>query len=553
MKNNPVTSIKKRTLAFSIVLTIALVLVNYFISKSRREERKTQLVLELIQADGILSGELYRLFNGLEDDFQFFEAQIKNILSKKKPKKDITTLISFLNTHPDYFKVRLTTVDGKEIFKLVQKPDHTHHEESKSYYNLLNQPFFNELKEVGHKNFFFSSIEPNIINGVVEMPIRPTVRVSRRLYLDSKQEAVLIINIDGKRILNLFKELSLTPLNGEKILLDHQSFQVATTPLRDEAFYATNKVRIENKIFVELLRSKENHGSLETDEGAVVFTKIPLPRSDKSWYLVSKISEQTLNKIIHKEKLTTLFWEVLVFLILVSWFWRDENKRHKEQVVQVLLKERSEFIQNVSHQLKTPLTIIYNELTQGELTSRSSGELKKEVSFLIKVVEDLLLLSQIDALKKISLVEENIIEVINESLDLVAQKAKAKEVLLRLDVPNELTDNIEQFNRLLSPDLLKSAFFNVLDNAVEHSPKSGTVFVSLNIENEKILIRVKDSGPGVSADLVPYIFQRFTRDMKSIRKGSGLGLAIAKKIIELNGGEISLQSNESGACFQIIL
>lgn len=543
----------KRTLAFSLILAVGLCINDYLLNRFSMEERKTQMVLELIESDKMLSSELYRLFYGLEDDFNFFERKIKTILNKNRSQDSVDSLIEFLSTHPYYFKVRLTDYQGQEIYKMVQRPDRMTYEESKNLYDLSSQNFFTDLNQVKYSEFNFSSMEANVINGKVEKPIRPTIRVSKRIKLSGNQDALLIVNINGQRVLRLFEQQSAHAFRDNKALVDHEGFYVASHPLLEDRNYTLEKAKINQPTLTALKTTSESQGSFEQNGKLVVYTQLPLPQTSEKWFLVSTFSEKTISKSLKTERLTRFFWELLCFLALVFWFWRDEKKRHREQVVQVLLRERSEFIQNVSHQLKTPLAIIFNYLTERNKLPENQEELQKEVTHLIKVVDDLLLLSQVESLKQIPLVDENLLEILNETIELVAVKAKSKRITIRVTVQEELTHRLESLVKPMLPDLLKSAFFNVIDNAIDFSPEQEIIHISLRSVNNKILTTIQDNGPGVSEKLLPVLFEPYTRDLHVDRKGTGLGLSIAKKIIELHKGQISYSTEGRGATFQILL
>jgi len=546
---------KNRTLIFSFLLLIGLIIIDFFLTRFNIQEKKAQISLEIIQSDKILSSEVYRLLYSLEDDLSFIEKKIQIILTHNKQEKDINNLIDFLNTHAHYFKLRIATTDGEEIFKVVQNRETKQYEQSKSLYNLSGQDFFKELSQVKFDEFYFSSMEANIINGVPENPIRPAIRVSKRIKYQNDREALLVLNIDGSEIFQLFVGQTFDPTFAtEKFLVDHKGFTVSSYPLLNEEEYTKKKVDISEKTFKVLSKKTVFQGSFTRKNDIFNFTRLPLPKSSGTWYLISTIPESSIKKAIYNQHLTRIFWEAAIYLILVFWFWRDDKKRHKEQVVQVLLKERSEFIQNVSHQLKTPLTIIHNYLAQPENIVENVPEMKKEVSHLIKVVEDFLLLGQIDSLQTIPLEKENILEILNETIELVGAKASKKSISIRLNLQEELTDALQALDKNVLPELLKSAFLNLLDNSIDFSPRNSTITVSISMSNTKVLIRFEDQGPGIDEKELPSLFERkmkVSTDPK--RKGTGLGLAITKKILDLHQAEIHYVSNSKGACFHILI
>ncbi|MCX6577651.1 MAG: ATP-binding protein, partial [Candidatus Aminicenantes bacterium] len=106
-------------------------------------------------------------------------------------------------------------------------------------------------------------------------------------------------------------------------------------------------------------------------------------------------------------------------------------------------------------------------------------------------------------------------------------------------------------------DTLRRALVNVLDNAIKYTPQGGTISVGLKEGQDKIIIEVIDTGPGIAAEHREKIFDRFYRVEKDRSReigGAGLGLAIAKWAAEANGGRIELESRENHGCtFRIVL
>ncbi len=551
--SNSYKDLKKSALKFAAIISLILFSIDYFLYFSRINSKKSEIVLDILQRDEKQTNEIYRLINSLEDDLSFLEKEIFSA-QKSEAEEKVKPLISFMETHPHYIKLRLATIEGKELFKIVKRSKVTGFEESKKYFHLGGQKFFDDLKKAGHDSYFFSAMDANIIDGKIEKPLRPTIRVSKRTRLFSGAEGILILNIDGHDILNLFTYGSgISKFVSEKIFVDDSGNFVASYPLLPLEKYTISKKKIDAEILQNLNKTPKNYGSFAFEDRIVIYTKLSLPRTNENWFMISLISENAISKSFQSERLAWLFWEMLFFCLGVTWFWKSEKKRYHEQVVKVLLHERSEFIENVSHQLKTPLAIINNYLSQPERTSAHISDIKSEVSHLIKVIDDLLLLSHVESFKDISLQKESVLEVVSQAIDLVAEKAKEKKVNLKFNLREDLLDSTNFLERYMMPELIKSAISNILVNAIDHGPTGSDINIEMYLEGSRIFITIKDSGPGIPDSFVPMIFNRFTRAQGQERKGSGLGLAISRKIIELHGGSIRLSSNTDGATFEIIL
>ena len=551
----------KRFILFAILFLVIITIIDRIMVNSRTEELKNQLVLDSLEENKILSNELHSLFHGVQDDFNFIEKKIKNITVLKGQgaafQSELKSMIEFLETHSGYFKLRLIKSDGQELFKIIQKPDRTGFYQSQELFNLADQPFYQELNQVKGEEFYFSSMEPNIINGKIETPLRPTIRVSKRIEYKDGHKGLLVFNIDGERVLRLFADADdgQTELT-QKALIDSSGFYVASIPRLTLEDYTLRKYSLEQaspKLLKKLKKKKSDQGSIEDlNHEMIVYTHINLPFTHERWFLITRLSEMTWQNLVFKERLTWIFWEVLCLVLVLGWVWRDENKRHKDEVVQVLLKERGEFIQNVSHQLKTPLAILTNTLESKKRTEEEWLDLKKEVLHLTRVVEDMLLLVQVDALEHLPLKREDMIELVSGAVEKAGAKALEVGVQIRFNVDNELLEAHHRLELPVMGELLKSAILNLIDNALEFSTFGGRVDVSVSKQEDKFVIQVRDFGPGVTLDFIPKLFERFSRGNKQ-RKGTGLGLAITKKIVELHGGNIRLADNSHGALFEIRL
>ena len=217
----------------------------------------------------------------------------------------------------------------------------------------------------------------------------------------------------------------------------------------------------------------------------------------------------------------------------------------------------NQFSIDVSHELKTPLTILKGETEVVLRKDRDNEEYKnllqsnlEEIDRMARIIDDLLLLSKADR-KDMKLNIENI-----SLRDLVADVcmnmkifADSKEITLVVD---ELADV-----RLIGDELkLRRMLWNIMENGIKYTPKGGVVNVSSYTNNGYVCINVKDNGMGISGDDIKYIFDRFYRADRSRKResGSGLGLSISKWIAEAHKGAIEVASQPSkGSQFLIKL
>jgi two-component system, OmpR family, phosphate regulon sensor histidine kinase PhoR len=222
---------------------------------------------------------------------------------------------------------------------------------------------------------------------------------------------------------------------------------------------------------------------------------------------------------------------------------------------------RRDFVANVSHELKTPVTSIKGfaetledgALDDPEAARRFVHIIAGQADRLNSIIEDLLALSTLEQSQDSPLLqieETDLCDVVGVALDVCGPKAEAKHVHLRQTCPLSLIAPV-------SPPLLEQAVVNLIDNAVKYSQEGSTVDVILEETSDELVISVVDTGLGVAREHLPRIFERFYR-VDSARSrdlgGTGLGLAIVKHIAQIHGGRVSVDSVVGlGSTFRIHL
>jgi two-component system phosphate regulon sensor histidine kinase PhoR len=222
---------------------------------------------------------------------------------------------------------------------------------------------------------------------------------------------------------------------------------------------------------------------------------------------------------------------------------------------------RRDFVANVSHELKTPITSIKGYV---ETLLDEAGELPRHVQdFLIviskqtnrlqAIVEDLLSLAKIEQESEsdaILLERGNIRDVLQNAIEACSVKAAERNIQLTLH-------DREQVYASLNGPLLEQAIINLLDNAIKYSKPGGTVLVDSSEAEDQILIVIKDNGIGIEKQNLERLFERFyVVDKGRSREsgGTGLGLAIVKHIAQAHGGKITVKSElNKGSTFTIHL
>jgi len=217
------------------------------------------------------------------------------------------------------------------------------------------------------------------------------------------------------------------------------------------------------------------------------------------------------------------------------------NKKLKE-----LDRIKSDFVANVAHEFRTPLTIIKGNVDLvvkgglGEVTSQQKEMLdgaKNIANRLARLVNDLLDISKIES-GKMKLREDliNINKIIEENLPGFTKMIKDRKQTLKKELAIDMPDIKADM------DKITQVFVNLLSNAIKYSPEQGSIVVkSVNLENE-IMVEVSDTGEGVSQENLDTIFDKFTRVTAEKKEGTGLGLPIAKDIVVLHKGRMWVKS-----------
>ncbi len=229
--------------------------------------------------------------------------------------------------------------------------------------------------------------------------------------------------------------------------------------------------------------------------------------------------------------------------------------------LQRLEEVRRDFVANVSHELKTPITSIKGFIeTLRDGAAHDADDARKFLDIIAKqtermnsIVDDLLFLSRLEQNGKrdrLSLERTPLKGVILEAMEVCGRKAREKGISLALDCPETAAARI-------NPALLEQALVNLIDNAVKFSDPGRSVEIAVRTAGGEMLIGVIDHGGGIEPQHLPRIFERFYRaDKARSRKlgGTGLGLAIVKHIAQAHGGSVTVESTlGAGSTFTIHL
>lgn len=218
--------------------------------------------------------------------------------------------------------------------------------------------------------------------------------------------------------------------------------------------------------------------------------------------------------------------------------------RYKE-----LENSRQEFVSNVSHELKTPITsmkiladsLLMQENVPAEIYEEFMNDIVHEIDRENQIINDLLTLVKMDKTQAdLNIAPTNINDLLEVLLKRISPIAEKRNITIRLETMRQVVAEVDEVK-------LSLACSNIIENAVKYNHDGGKVDVSLNGDHKFFYIRVKDTGVGIPEDCQEQIFERFYRVDKARSRetgGTGLGLAISRNVILLHKGSIRVHSKE---------
>ncbi len=389
-------------------------------------------------------------------------------------------------------------------------------------------------------------------------PINDVTKKAERMAKGDFDQVVEIKSDDEiGQLASMFNNLTLklkntlAEVNKEKSKLDtiitHMADGVIAVSLDGEIIHA-------NPVALDMLRVKpEEIDTIQYDEifdvknnriTLGVITKEEKWRGNEIIEIDSKVYNAEYAPLIDEK--SSIGGMIIVF--------QDITKQQK------LENMRKEFVANVSHELKTPITTIksYAEtLMDGSVEDREISinflaVIDSECDRMARIVRDLLQLSDLDYKQtKWNKKSVDINELLKNIYLKIIISAEEKNQNIQLDIE----ENIGVV--LADKDGIEQVILNIITNAIKYTPNNGTIDIGAISDTEKVTITVKDNGIGIPEEDISRIFERFYRVDKARSRdmgGTGLGLSIAKQIIEAHNGEIQIESHHNvGTTVDIIL
>jgi signal transduction histidine kinase len=349
---------------------------------------------------------------------------------------------------------------------------------------------------------------------------------------------------------------------GREFICNYIAADPAMVPWRDEALArgfrssAAFPIRVEDRLIGAFMVYSPDEGTFEA-ESIGLLNEVVAELSFALKNLAVEAQRQRAEEEIRRlnEDLEHRVADRTTELAIAN---RELAARNQE--VEQANRMKSAFLARMSHELRTPLNAIVGfsdllaEQTAGPLTDKQKrfvGHVQAGARHLLQVINDILDLSKIDA-GRIEIMHEDFyaVEALTEVLSVIRPLADVKNIRIESSVPAELEVFADRTR-------FKQILYNLLSNAVKFTPEGGSVRVDSKLENGAARFSVADTGIGIPAEEHRAIFDEFhqvTATTKGLKEGTGLGLAITRRLVELHGGRIWVESEPGqGSCFSFTL
>jgi|SRR5579871_4301199 len=276
--------------------------------------------------------------------------------------------------------------------------------------------------------------------------------------------------------------------------------------------------------------------------------------NDKNTKVVTIAGDVALDQL--RNIIILLNGGLLIVIPIASWFLAKRTLRPMQEIHE----QQKQFVSDASHEMRTPLSIISGEIEVILKKKRTAEDYRKtlistkeETDRISHLVENLLFLARDDQNSNAFTFESvDITDTINEVTKALHGKSKPKHISVTFT-----TDNVTAIPLVSGhPLLLRQLFYNLLDNAITYTPKSGKIIISLAETKGTISIAFQDTGIGIAKEEQDKILNRFYRvdTSRSETKGYGLGLAIVNTILQRHNGQLHITSKPGlGSTFTVTL
>lgn len=237
------------------------------------------------------------------------------------------------------------------------------------------------------------------------------------------------------------------------------------------------------------------------------------------------------------------FIALSIYAFYINWKMRQANRKliSLNAEMKEVTAQKLQFFTNVSHEVRTPLTLILAPLDRLIISLRESpyasdlGLIQKNANRLLRVINQILDFRKVEGKQeKLAVREIDLVPFVGEIKSYFDSMASVRAIAYTF------TSSIKQCTLWIDPDLLEKVFVNLLSNAFKFTPEGGSVRIELTEEEDRVFIQVIDTGSGIQPGNLPHLFDRFYTEDRSM--GTGIGLHLVKEYIHMHGGEIRVES-----------
>jgi two-component system phosphate regulon sensor histidine kinase PhoR len=378
-------------------------------------------------------------------------------------------------------------------------------------------------------------------------PIRALEKFTERLRQGQKEGAIFLQTSDETKTLADNINYLVAELQSQVSLAreEQSKLMAALTSMTEGVLIlnAENKIEFISPVLNKMLA--DQYGDVTGRTLLESFRNVELQKA----FLEFQENRQLINREVTLGDITPVILSVSISPV------QGEPGEEKAMVVfhdltrlKKLEQIRTDFVVNVTHEMKTPLTAIigYLETIQGgainniEDTKKFIDIILRQSQRLNRLVEDLMIISKLE-LGEINLQFENVSinEALNGALPVVAVKAEAKKIAVENNIAGNLPQVFADFDRLTQ------ILVNILDNAVKFTPDSGKITIDAKHDNGYVVVSISDTGVGVPKEEVQRLGERFyrvDRDRSRELGGTGLGLSIVKHLMIAQRGKMEIES-----------
>ncbi|NOQ74395.1 MAG: HAMP domain-containing protein [Crocinitomix sp.] len=516
---------------------------------------------------------------------------------------------SFLKTKPNYFQIRLISAaaDGKEIIRVESKVDQIITCPKEELQLKGNRDYFKEINALPFDSLYISKIDLNKEYGEIALPRVPTLRIGKKIRGLRLNEIMLVINVDLNGVFEALKELlpstyELRVLNQDGDYLIHPDpKEIFTFEYGEEPYYMNE--------YEFPLKEIDENGISVTDEIAVNhFFQLKYPRQEYKLFGVVTAKKEAIFASFYDWRNRVVVATIaiaIIFLLIAFIYMRRQSKdlsnitkrltqfstkmepskmdvNRKDEIGELAksfekmsaeiyqshnevakakdeaeraFKEKNEFLENMSHEIRNPLQSILGVtaiLEQNKADKQQKpfiDSLKFSAIQLNSLVTDVLDYGKIKK-GQIQLSPEwnDLEEFCNALVNASLYEANRKNIVIQFHYDDSLKAYLFKFDSVRIYQILN----NLLNNALKFTPQSGLINLVICFEQNKVHFAINDTGPGISEEDLLRILNRSVGS--NYTTGSGLGLTIVQELIHLHQAKLHVKSTlGEGTTFDFVL